>query len=220
MARHQDSSDILFQNKIFGRKKIVKTLSVFCLCGHAEWSSWLMRRSAVSAWMERQTSFCPAHTASVRSALINGKEMDQELILIILFVRKKKVLALYDMNQHLTVIVTHCLLCLQEWAEPKLSDMSPAGDCCQRIVGTVRFPHRGWHSWLHPQLGWWCGPPTQALTHSTLSRLTEIDPYQVDFTCCNTKCHFHWGWDEDALCNPSIVDVVALWDLCVIIRSV
>lgn len=88
MARHQDSSDILLRWRPL--EKIVKTLSVSCLCGHAEWSSWLMRRSAVSAWTERQTSFCPAHTASVRSALINGKVMDQKFILIILFVTKIK----------------------------------------------------------------------------------------------------------------------------------
>lgn len=69
------------------------------------------------------------------------------------------------------MIITRSLLFPQEWAEPKLSDMPPAGDCCQWIVGTVWYPHRGRHSWLHPQLGWRGGPPTQALTHCTLSQL-------------------------------------------------
>lgn len=48
--------------------------NVFFVCYHAEWSSWLMKRSAVSAWMEKPTLSFPAHTASVRSALINGKD--------------------------------------------------------------------------------------------------------------------------------------------------
>ena len=74
-------------------------------------------------------------------------------------------------EETLMVMITHSLLFLQEWAEPKLPNMSPAGDCCQRVVGNVWFPHRGRHRWLHPQLGWWGGPPTQALTQSTLSQL-------------------------------------------------
>lgn len=40
--------------------------------GWAGWSSWLMRRSVVSAWTGELTSSCPVLTASVRSALING----------------------------------------------------------------------------------------------------------------------------------------------------
>lgn len=54
-----------------------KYLKVFSA---TEWSSWLMRKSAVSAWMEKQISSCPVPTASVRSASINGNTMDRCLI--------------------------------------------------------------------------------------------------------------------------------------------
>lgn len=115
----------------------------------AEWSSWLMKKSAVSAWTEKQTSSCPVPTASVRSALTNGEVMDQYVI---------------DCT-HPGAPLFIVFLFLQERAESKLSDMSPAGHRCQRIVGVVRFPHRGRHSGIHSEPGRWCWPPSQALTH-------------------------------------------------------
>lgn len=179
---------------------MIDTLSGFCFCVHAEWSSWLMKRSAVSAWTGRQTSSCPVHTASVTSALISGKLNDRDWRHVNRSCCQHR--ERYDEPALASVQPLRLSLFLQERAEPKLSSVSPAGDRCQRIVGTVWFPHRGRHGWLHPELGWWCRPPTQALTHSTPSRLQETDPYQVDFTCCYTKCHFHLG------CNPSVVAVV------------
>lgn len=54
-----------------------ESIPLSCLCFHAEWSSWLMKRSAASAWTERPTLYCPAHTVSVRSALISGETLEQ-----------------------------------------------------------------------------------------------------------------------------------------------
>lgn len=68
-----------FKSVLFFLRKRSKTLSVLCLCVGAEWSSWLTRRSVVSAWTESLTSFCPVHTASVRNALINGEMMAHKL---------------------------------------------------------------------------------------------------------------------------------------------
>ncbi len=158
--------------------KLFKMDNSFCSCANAEWSSWLMRKNAVSAWTESQTLFCPARTASVRSALINGKMMDQAGII---FNKSSEKIYRPMILTNLRTIANIPLF-LQEWAEPKLSNVPPASDCCQWLVGNFWFPHRGRHSWLHPQPGWWGWPPTQALTHSTMSQLEdeESDPYQVD----------------------------------------
>lgn len=115
----------------------------------AEWSSWLMRKSAASAWMEKQTSSCPVPTASARSALISGKVTDQCFI---------------DCTHPGAPLFILCLF-PQERAESKLSDMSPASHRCQRVVGVVRFPHRGRHSRIHPEPGGRCWLPSQALMH-------------------------------------------------------
>lgn len=122
----------------------------------AEWSSWLMRKSAASAWMEKQTSSCPAPTASVRSALINGEVLGQ--------VR-------FDCT-HPGAPLFIVFLFPQERAESKLSDLSPAGHYCQRVVGVVWFPHRRRHGGIHPEPGRRCWLPSQALTHTYWSHIS------------------------------------------------
>lgn len=76
----------------------------------------------------------------------------------------------YELQSHKSKL---SVLFLQEWAEQELSNMSPAGDCCQWIVGNVWFPHRWRRSRLYSKLGWWGGPPTQALNHNTVRQLGE-----------------------------------------------